>query len=306
MRRSFIVEEGPNPSTDFFVAPALAAEGVGAERRGFGEPPEPAALEGARVVFVRYVPAAWRRRVVEHRARLAGLAYFMDDDLLDAGAARGQPLRYRMKLFALATRHRGWLRRMGAELWVSSPWLAQRYADWRPRLLAPEMPHDMARPAPTVVFYHGSASHRAEARWLAPVMAEVLAAREDLVFELIADPAMRWLYRDLPRVHALHPMKWPAYRALLARGGRGVGLAPLLERPFNRARAATKLHDITAAGAAGIYADHPAYRDAVTHDGNGLLLPMDPAAWVAAIQSLLDDPARRARLHGAALRSLGA
>lgn len=97
-------------------------------------------------------------------------------------------------------------------------------------------------------------------------------------------------------MNVLHPMKWPAYRALLCRPGRAIGLAPLVDGRFNRARAHTKFFDITQGGAVGIYAQGDVYGGVVEHERNGLLLPMDADAWVAAILRLAEDTALHQRL----------
>ena len=93
-------------------------------------------------------------------------------------------------------------------------------------------------------------------------------------------------------MQVLHPMRWPAYQAQLGRPGRSIGLAPLLDTRFNRARSHTKYYDITQAGAAGIYAEGPVYERIVQHEENGLLLPMQPDKWVQAIVDLYENPTR--------------
>lgn len=294
----YLVEEQPNPSTDFFVMPACQGAGRRVHRRGFDDVPSVEALAGAVVVFVRYVPAAWRSRVWEARARLIDLVFFMDDDVLDVRAAQGMPWRYRYKLFHLAARHAGWLRRARARLWVSTPWLARKYAFWSPESV-PARPV-VAPEAPCRVFYHGSASHEGEVRWLRPVVERVLAQDERVVFEIVGGPDVYRMYRRLPRVTVVHPMKWPAYQAFLAMTGRDIGLAPMLDLPFNRARSCTKFFDITNAGAVGLYAQDSLCGEVVRDGIDGLLLPMEPSAWVEAILALAADSNRRAMLLEAA------
>lgn len=293
-----LVEQGDNPSSDYFVKPALADEPV----RVFRLDSEvlPGSVEpGTNLVFVRYLTPQWRRWVEQNRDTLGRLVFFMDDDLFDARAHRGLPLRYRWKLHRLARRHEAWLRRMGAELWVSTPWLADKYQDWQPRVLAPQSPYGGCVPQKTF-FYHGSASHMEEIRWLVPVVEEVLKRDPTFSFELIGNVEIRQLFAHLPRVHVLQPMSWPAYKALVSRPGRIIGLAPLLPNTFNQARSPTKFFDITQAGAVGIYADHPVYQTLVEHERNGLLLPMEPQAWADAIVQLGNDEAFRGEMLGQA------
>jgi len=298
----FLVEEQSNPSTDYFLLPAFAARGVEVVRCGFDDLPAVAELGGAWVVFVRYVPAAWASLVAAQRERLRGVVFFMDDDLLDVRASAGMPLRYRFKLARLSARHSKWLQRQRAELWVSTPYLQQKYAHWRPRLLSP---FPVAEPD-TVrrVFYHGSASHEAEIRWLQPVMAEVLRSDEHIHFEIIGGVDVYRLFRGIPRVTVVHPMKWPAYQAFLATPGRHIGLAPLHDLPFNRARSHTKFLDITRCGAVGIYSPGSVYAEVVEHQREGLVIALERERWVQAILELAGDEALRRGMQANAERRL--
>lgn len=308
----FLVEERANPSSDYFVLPALRAGGYRVVRCGFADLPARQELDGAAVVFVRYVPPAWARLVDNARGRLARLVFFMDDDVFDVRASAGMPWRFRFKLMRLAARWQGWLRRQDAELWVSTPWLQQKYATWRPLLVQP-MPLPQAGPS-CRVFYHGSASHDAEIRWLKPVLAEALQRDQRLVFEIIGSRKVWRLYRDLPRVNVIHPMKWQAYQAFMAMSGRHIGLAPLLDVPFNRARACTKFYDITRCGAVGIYSPGSVCEGVVRHGSEGLIVALHQSAWVEAIlklaadtdlrrQMLLNAQSRQAVLGGEAQRN---
>ena len=290
----YLVEERANPSTDYFVLPAISVRGQRVIRCGFADLPAAADMVGAAVVFVRYVPRPWIKLIESVRPHLRRLAYFMDDDVFDVRASVGMPWRYRFKLARLAARHSGWLRRQRAELWVSTPWLQQKYAAWRPRLVRPG-------PLPPAgetcrVFYHGSASHDAEIRWLKPVMAAALQRDASLSFEIVGGADVYRLYRDLPRVSVIHPMKWPAYQAFLAMPGRHIGLAPLLDLPFNQARACTKFFDITRCGAVGIYSPGGACGEVVRHGSEGLVIPLEQTAWTEAILRLAGDSGLRQKL----------
>lgn len=297
-----LVEQGANPSSDYFVRPYLAASEV----RRFNLASLPAAdtaIDGASLIFVRYLTLQWQRWVEQHRSRLGRLVFFMDDDLFDASAHAGLPMRYRWKLYRLARRHQAWLRRMGAELWVSTDWLAAKYQTWQPKVLAPQSPYIDCVPQKTF-FYHGSASHMQEIRWLLPVVEEVLQRDAGFSFELIGNLKIRKIFAHLPRVHVLQPMSWSAYQALVSRPGRMIGLAPLLPSSFNQARSATKFFDITQAGAVGIYADHPVYQNVIEHNNNGLLLPMDQQVWADSLLGIAHNEHFRFEMLRNAVNSL--
>lgn len=290
----YLVEEQPNPSSDFYILPAVSVSGLRIIRCGLADLPAAEDLDGAIVIFVRYVSPEWAGLVARVRPRLRRLVFFMDDDLLDTAASAGLPLRYRFKLLRYAGRWRNWLLNQQAELWVSTPYLARKYAGWSPRLLLPvsgSPQTDVRR-----VFYHGSSSHEAEIRWLRPVMETALRLDERLTFEIVGGQEVYRLYRGLPRVSVVHPMKWPAYQAFLSMPGRHIGLAPLLDLAFNRARSYTKFFDITHCGAVGIFSPDSAYAEAVDHGVNAYVVPLDQVAWVDSILMLARDDVMRASM----------
>ncbi len=365
--RIYIVEEGPNPSTDYFILPLVTRTHATVLRCSWSQLPAVDDLHGASVIFVRYVTAAWRALIEQTRHSLARLIYFMDDDLFDWRAAQGLTWRYRFKLLKRATWQRKWLLKMQPELWVSTPWLQQKYAQYKPRLVLPtplglanycnELPNHadsanveikhsdeflakncnvsksatrdtkiLARghssdsshlvplskphspdireatdPAKAcVVFYHGTGSHQAEIEWLLPVIELVLSLNPNITFELIGNAKTQKLYGHLKRVKVIPQMKWPAYQDFIKQPGRHIGLAPMLDHPFNLARSYTKFFDIHRAGAAGIYAEQGPWQVFIEPGKQGVLVQMDVASWVSAILDLAAAQAQRASILKAA------
>jgi glycosyltransferase involved in cell wall biosynthesis len=288
---AFVVEERPNPSTDFYIRPWLAIQKIEPDVRGFDDVPGQAELDAAVVIFVRYIPPAWKQAVTANRKRIQAIYFFMDDELFEWSSFSNMPLRYRIKLYRYAWRHQHWLQSMNAKLLVSTHYLVDKYSHWQPELLNPQPQNPISR-SPTVLFYHGSGSHRDELEWLMPVVEAVLRRCQHLVFEVIGDRSVNRLFSGLPRVQVLHPMQWLTYQAQLDRPGRSIGLAPLLDTCFNRARSHTKFYDITQAGAAGIYAEGPVYERIVEHKVNGVVLPMQPDKWAQAIIDLYENPSQ--------------
>jgi hypothetical protein len=294
----YVVEERHNPSSDYFVLPELGRMGFKPIRCEFADVPAAGSLLNAAVAFVRYLPKGWRHLVQPQRHRLRGLYFFMDDDLFDLRASAGMPWRYRYKLARLAGVHQGWLRRQKAEIWVSTPYLQQKYRHWNPRLVLPQplqASHESVR-----IFYHGTASHQAEIDWLYPVMQTLLQSDERLSFELMGGEGVYRRYRRLPGVSVVHPMSWRAYQAFSSLSGRHIGLVPQLDQAFNHARSYTKFFDITRAGAVGVYSQYSACADVLTHGRQGLLCAMQEDAWVAAIRQLVNDAPLRSGLLAAA------
>lgn len=297
-RRAVVLEWEPNPSSANLLLPWLARQDwpVVVQR---GELPELA--DGDFVVIVRYLTPAWRKAIERARDRLAGVAYFMDDDLWDRAAWQGLPRDYQRRLSDRALRHRPWVERHCDALWVSTEALARKYAAGSPRLipLAPDAAL-LAQVDAVHVAYHGTASHAAEIEWLHPVMAEVLDRCPQVHFEVFGDRRVSSLYRELPRVTVLHPMRWPNYLDYTRATRRQIGLSPLLPVPFNAARGAVKFYDFARMGAAGVYSAVAPFKDFVRDGVDGLLLPNQPALWADAIAELAGDPARTSALSAAA------
>lgn len=298
----YVVEERPNPSTDFFVLPQFPSSDYEIVKCGFDDVPSFERIQGSEVVFVRYLPGSWREFIENHRASFRTVRYFMDDDLLDWKAASEMPWRYRYKLFRLATRHVRWLQAQSIPMWVSTPFLAEKYADWNPELV---LPKPLALPKTTLkVFYHGTASHQAEIEWLLPVIRAVLEAHPQVVFEIVGGEAVYRQFKPLGRVQVIHPMSWEAYQHFIKQPGRTIGLVPMMDNAFNQARSYTKFFDITAAGAVGIYAKHSEVGRFAAHESDGLVLEMQPQQWVDSILWLLEHAGERERLLNAAQEKL--
>ncbi|MCA0177131.1 MAG: glycosyltransferase family 1 protein [Proteobacteria bacterium] len=301
--RLLVVEEGASPSGDYLLHPWLATLGVPVVRLdAHRAPPADALVAGDFVVVVRYLHPAWRRAIQRRRSALAGLAWFLDDDLADAAVLTELPAAYATKVRSLALKCVPWFVQMAAQWWVATEALAHKYAAHQPQVLALAPPAALAAPATEAVrlAYHGSASHQRELAWLHPVLAEVLAARPQCHLTVIGDLAINRRYRDLPRTTVLHPMRWPSYLAYTQQARADVGLAPLLPGVFNAGRGAVKFYDYARMGAAGVYAATPPYAGFIRDGVDGVLLPMAPAAWVEALLALVDDAPRRAALAQAA------
>jgi hypothetical protein len=180
-----------------------------------------------------------------------------------------------------------------ARIWVSTPYLYEKYAAQDAKLVPPS---PIASQQARTFFYHGSAAHDAEIRWLRPVVETVLKRDEGANFEIIGGKDVVRLYRGLSRVTVVHPMKWPAFQKFHTSSGRAVGLAPVLDTHFNKARSYTKFFDITRSGAAGIYTRESAFGSAISHGVDGFLQKNDQEEWAGTILALLNDAALRKRL----------
>lgn len=306
VRAVVVLAHGALPTTDMYLAARLAELGV-AEPRYVDTRAEAPSLapfpDGAFVVVVRHAPRRWLRRVAAAAPRLAGVAWLLDDDIPGVLACSDLPFVYALRTAFRYLATRDLLARLCHEVWVSTPYLRDKYAAARPRLLHPlylGAPFH-AKAGAVTYFYHGTAAHRRELGFLVGVVRRVQARLENAHFEVIGDERTRRLFRGIPRVRVQHPMSWPDFLAYTSGVHHAVGLAPMLDSHFNRARSHNKLYDITRAGAVGVYSDVDVYREHVRDGVNGLLVGDDESAWVEAICRLLADGESRTGMQRAAL-----
>lgn len=79
-----------------------------------------------------------------------------------------------------------------------------------------------------------------------------------------------------------------------------VGLAPLPEGDFQRFKYWNKYLEYGSLGIAGVYSDVPPHADVVRNGATGILCANEPAAWQAALDRLVAEPALRQRIGHAA------
>lgn len=85
--------------------------------------------------------------------------------------------------------------------------------------------------------------------------------------------------------------------------GLHIALAPLQDTAFNRCKSNIKWLEYAACGIAGVYSDVLPYR-CVRNGETGLLAANNEAAWLAAIESLIEQPEQRMAMAQAAQREV--
>jgi glycosyltransferase involved in cell wall biosynthesis len=235
---------------------------------------------------------------------------FMDDDLLDFNALRSIPFSYAFRLW-IKTLSKKSLAFKHYKLWISTPYLAEKYQAYNPRLLRPvasgelllrhwEVHYKNPNNIPVRICYHGTWSHRDDIKWLVPIIAEVQDRCSNTIFEIIGGNRVGRLFRGIPRVVVLDAMKWPDYLVHTQTNRQDIGLAPLLDTLFNRARGPIKFFDYARCGAVGVYSKSNAFNDFVSHGHDGYLLDNTPELWIETIVSLVNSPEKRASMSDAA------
>lgn len=253
--------------------------------------------EGAAMVIIRFITPQWQQAIEQHIEKLSRVVYFMDDDLFDPSALKSLPKEYRTKIMRRSAAQHRWITEHCDDIWVSTPYLAQKYAHLNPDIVS-------ARPSPSLlksqrpvrIAYHGSSSHRDEKYWLRQVIEGVLACCPQANFEIFGEHEIYKLYRDLPRVSVLHPMSWQNYLAYTQSHRLDIGLAPLLDSDFNLARGPVKFYDFVRMGAVGIYSNCAPYSDFIEQNVNGVLLDNEPQKWINVLSLLVNAESKRHQL----------
>ena len=243
-------------------------------------------VHGCQVVLVRDVALPLLRVLADQSDLFSSVVWFMDDDFPGAHSDYTLPKTYRKRLATWYRKASPMLARVCDQVWVSTPYLAQKYKLPESAILPPIEP---AYPVPQPLircFYNGSSSHTQEWSFVYDIVKAVQVRSDNIWFEFIGDHALYKQFRGIPRVNILHPMSWPDYLEMTSHRTMDIGLAPLLDTPFNHARSHVKFLDITRQKAVGIYSRRFRRADEIEQSGAGLVVTDDAEQWVQAIMTL--------------------
>lgn len=201
--------------------------------------------------------------------------------------------------------------RRAALVTVSTRTLADVFAALNDRIvvLPNLLPDTLWRPVqpPTrpavAVLMAATPSHSADLAPLVPALTTFAAAHTDTV---------RFVFFGCPPQLAAFPAatvipfaaNYAAYAAKLPRLGCAIGLAPLADTAFNRAKSPIKWMEYAAAGAVTMAADLPPYREAISHGETGLLVGSAPQDWTSALKRLVADAPLRHQLATRAMETV--
>lgn len=139
----------------------------------------------------------------------------------------------------------------------------------------------------------GAVSHRADLALIAPAVTSLQAGRLPFHLTLSGNHPFPRAWRNDPRITILPALSWPAYRAWMVGQRFDIGLCPMLDTHFNRARSINKLLEYDQFGAAVLapadwakaqIGDNAADRCWLVGDGGD--------AWRNALQEMMTGPGR--------------
>lgn len=258
------------------------------------------------VIVSRYCPGAWVKALIENRGRRFQLIYLVDDDIPAAAATGALPLTYRLRMARVARREFAAFLRGADRVVVTSRFLAGKYPADNVDLLEPaniwplrSLDH-FQDPERIVISFHATAIHQGDLAAVAPALRKVHDARANVWLEIMTDGKVPLYLRRLPRCRVRPDLPWPQYREVVQSSQSHIGLAPLMDSPYNRGKSHIKLFDITAMGAAGVYSNRSPYAGVIRHGVNGVLVEDRAEAWADTLIDLVDNPGRAKRMAEAA------
>ena len=315
-----VLSDGGLPTEDIYffesAAPVIRNQGGAAERvvasRSFGAAWRHGRsflhhYAGANVLLCRSLPLSWLRWLERHRQAFGYIGYLIDDDIEAAANDPTLPPAYRKRMARVA-KLQPRLVALSNEVIACSAVLAERFRPLHrcvsvltPPLIAtlPVKTHFESSPsssAPWRIGFHGTRAHLNDLMHIAPALQAIQQTRNDTQLELMLGKHAPKALVELPNVLAPDPLPWHAFRNYQAKCQLHIGLAPLLNTPFNQGKSFIKFLDIAAMGGVGIYSNRYPYTEVVRHEVNGLLVEDSPQAWQAAIEQLLNDPVATATM----------
>lgn len=322
--RWVVLSDGARPTEDIYflesAAPVLCQQGAIVERfdtRRYHLPTRWALrrLAGANLLIVRSLGERWVRLLERHRERFGRIVYLIDDDLGAVTRTAGLPAAYVARLSGLAKRQPALLalaNEVAACCEALVAQLGREHANvtlLTPPMLTPETElADFTQPD-WIIGYHGTRAHRDDIAHLAPALTPVMAAHPQARLEIMMGRHVPESFCGIARLETPEALPWKAFQQYQATRRIQIGLAPLLETPFNRGKSWIKFLDIAAMGGVGIYSRRTPYDGIVEHGVDGLLVGDDPSEWRAALEQLLADPAATQAMAERALqkaRDIGA
>ncbi len=291
-----VVAAQPCPTVDYYLRDLLEAEPQNRHRLVFddqvddfdGFSPTEAIQPGTRVILVRTPSSRWQGVLRRAHSQIVDVTWLVDDDVLAARDDEWLPEEFRLKLLGNHVRFKRAFSGLIDRVWASTPQIAARFPTERVEVRPPTV---FRAPEPTrrwvTIFYHGTASHRREHAFLLPIFYAVQARCDHTLLEVSGDHALYRAFRGVPRLRVLHPMAWPDYLAHLRAGNYDIGLAPLLDTPFNRGRSGLKALQFAELGLQAVLSRRAPYCDYAELPGVHLVGD-DSAAWIEQIVELAD------------------
>jgi glycosyltransferase involved in cell wall biosynthesis len=195
-------------------------------------------------------------------------------------------------------------------IWLSTRGLAEQLAAIRPDavVLANGLDERIWTPSaipapdqPVRMLCMGTTTHDRDLAMIEPALSRLKAEYEDWVVIDVVGMTSRnelspGLNRVVPPVSAQRSYPGFVHWLTSANPPWHIGLAPLLDTPFNPCKSPIKAMDYAALGLAVVASDTPVYRSSIADGPAGQLVPNSSAAWYGALTWLLRNRDLRRRV----------
>lgn len=289
------------PTADYYllgsIGDLVSADGIPGRQRSLVQFGQNTWAYGRRLIIVRY---ATPQEMSSIEAQQWASVHYIIDDLIPAAATSFElPMDYREKLGHFARTILPRILALRPVIVAPSEPILALFPGFERRRLDPCWPAlgdlaALARPARwhdrLDIAFLGTRSHAGTL----PLLDRIAARLEQ------ACPQTRlhvFFGRHLPSSLARRagivnhaPIAWSDFPAFCQRTKFHIGLAPVQDTPFARARSITKVMDHAAVGAVGIYSDRAPFAGVITPGRDGLLVGDSAEAWAAAILDLASAP----------------
>jgi len=244
--------------------------------------------------------AAADRLSAHARKTGATLIYDLDDDLLAIPETHPDAATLRPR--AKVVRH---MLTLADIVWVSTPGLAASIAPLRPdavlienrldeRIWAHAPPNPTVRQAPVRILAMGTTTHDQDFDLIVPALTRLKAEYQDRVSIQVLGMTSRsdlppGLQRIGPPISAMR--SYPGFVQWLTsvQPSWDIGLAPLLDTPFNASKSPIKAMDYAALGLSVLASDTDVYRGSLADGAAGRLVANRADAWYAALDWMMRD-----------------
>jgi glycosyltransferase involved in cell wall biosynthesis len=160
------------------------------------------------------------------------------------------------------------------------------------------------------ILYAGTATHAADFELVQPALAQLKKKYDERLRVSLLGISTRsydepWIDRVSLQTPAPHI--YPVFADCAKRTlDYDIGLAPLVDDEFNRAKSAIKLLEYAALGLACVASDAGEYRDFIQHGVSGLLVRNSTEDWINALDRVIADERFRQQLQSGARARMAA
>ncbi len=225
------------------------------------------------------------------------LIYVIDDDWRSGLSDASLPVSYRLQLATEFLRTVPKIEKQANVILTASARLALQYRERYPSSEVaeiepawPEATAPLPNDTPQTLAFLSAGTHRADARFLVPVLESVFGKHPDLQltvshpFDVPIEWTRKWNVIKLPQ------MGWNTYRQWMRNEHFDVLLYPLMDTPFNAKRSANKLHESDQLGAALISSETWQAGRNAAEMGRCAVRKNAQSQWIDGILDILETP----------------